>query len=74
MSLDPFSRKRLLRAIEDHRSKTGQLPTFEDLERSGFSREVVKEAVRLKLIAEFYVTLTNGTIVKGFKPGQFPGD
>jgi hypothetical protein len=65
--MDPFSQKRLLRVVEEHRHKTGQLPTFEDLERSAFSREMVKEALKLKLIVELYVTLTNGTIVKGFK-------
>ena len=36
--------------------RSGQLPTFGDLEKAGFDRSLVKEAVRLKIIEEFYVT------------------
>ena len=70
MSIDLFTRKRLVRFVEDHRAKSGQLPTFADLEKAGFDRSLVKEAERLKIIEEFYVTLTNGSVVKGFKPGE----
>ena len=70
MSIDIFTRKRLVRFVEDHRAKSGQLPTFGDLEKAGFERGLVKEAVRLRLIEEFYVTLTSGTVMKGFKPGE----
>ncbi|OFZ19093.1 MAG: hypothetical protein A2X94_10105 [Bdellovibrionales bacterium GWB1_55_8] len=65
--LDPFSAKRLARVIQDHQARSGQLPTYQDLAAAGFSREHVKEAIRQKLIEEFFVTLTNGTIVKGFR-------
>ncbi len=68
--IDLFTRKRLVRFVEDHRTKSGQLPTFGDLESAGFARELVKEALRVKVLEEFYVTLTNGTVVKGFKPGE----
>jgi hypothetical protein len=68
--IDLFTQKRLVRFVEDHRSKSGQLPTFGDLENAGFARELVKEALRVKVLEEFYVTLTNGTVVKGFKPGE----
>ena len=67
MSLDLFTRKRLVRFVEDHRAKSGELPTYGDLERAGFDRTLVKDAVRQKVIEEFYLTLTNGTVVKGFK-------
>lgn len=70
MSIDLFTRKRLVRFVEDYRLKSGQLPTFADLEKAGFDRAMVKEAERLKIVEEFYVTLTNGTVVKGFKPGE----
>jgi hypothetical protein len=70
MTIDPFTRKRMVRFVEDHRAKSGELPTFGDLEKAGFDRAMVKEAVRLKLIEEFYLTLTNGSVVKGFKPGE----
>ena len=66
--MDAFTGKRLIRFIEDFRAKTGQLPIFKDFEEAGFSKEVVKEATRANLIESFYVTLTNGTVVKGFKP------
>jgi hypothetical protein len=65
--LDPFTRKRITRFVEDHRAKSGQLPTFADFEKAGFEKSLVKEAERAKLIEELYVTLTNGTVVKGFK-------
>ncbi len=70
MTIDLFTRKRLVRFIEDHRAKSGQLPTFADLEKAGFDRALVKEAEKLKIIEEFYVTLTSGTVVKGFKRGE----
>lgn len=65
--LDPFTRRRLLRFVEDFRARSGQLPTLRDLEGNGFDEDRVKAAIREKVIEEFYVTLTNGTIVKGFK-------
>jgi hypothetical protein len=70
MSIDIFTRKRLVRFVADHRAKSGELPTFGDLEKAGFDRALVKDAVREKIIEEFYLTLTNGSVVKGFKPGE----
>ena len=70
MSIDLFTRKRLVRFVEDHRAKSGELPTFGDLEKAGFDRALVKDAIRQKVIEEFYLTLTNGSVVKGFKPGE----
>lgn len=66
-ALDPFTEKRLLRFIESFRSSSGQLPTLNDLEEGGFSKEAVKQALKARLIEEFYVTLTSGTIMKGYK-------
>jgi len=33
----------------------------------------IHEAIKLKIIEEFYVTLTSGTVVKGFKIGAGQG-
>ena len=65
--LDPFTSRRLTRFIEDFRQSSGMLPTLLDFERSGFSREQVDLAVKQKLIEQFYVTLTSGTVVKTYK-------
>ncbi len=65
--LDPFTRRRLVRFIEDFRTRSGQLPTHNDLEGNSFDGELIKSAIKEKVIEEFYVTLTNGTIVKGYK-------
>ena len=65
--MDLFSLKRLQKLVAEHRGKTGQLATFKDLQAAGFSNEDVSEAIKKDLIEEFYVTLTNGTIVKAFK-------
>lgn len=65
--LDLFTRRRLVRFIEDFRARSGQLPTLSDLEGNGFDNERVKIALKEKVIEEFYVTLTSGTIVKGYK-------
>ncbi len=65
--LDPFTRKRIQKFIEEFRSASGQLPTLKSLEEGGFSKEVVDRAIDEKTIEQFYVTLTNGTIVKGYK-------
>lgn len=68
--LDPFTMKRLRNFVEGFRTKTGQLPTLRDLRENGFTEEVVKNAVRSKLIEERYVTLTTGTIMKGYVLSQ----
>ena len=66
-ALDPFTRKRLIRFIEDFRTRAGQLPTLRDLDEGGFSDDTIKSAIKDNVIEKFYVTLTNGTIVKGHK-------
>ena len=43
------------------------MPTLKDLETNGFDGDRIKQALKEKVIEEFYVTLTNGTIVKSFK-------
>jgi hypothetical protein len=64
--LDPFTERRVRRFIEEFRVKTGQLPTLRDFQESGITEDVVKGAIKAKLIEERYVTLTSGTIVKGY--------
>lgn len=53
--------------IANFRGQNGQMPTLKDLAQAGFDEDAVKAAIKLQLIEEFYVTLTNGTIVKGYK-------
>lgn len=65
--LDPFSRKRLEHFVEAFRAETGQLPTLADLAAEGFDKAKVDAALKDEIIVEFYVTLTNGVIKKGFK-------
>lgn len=72
LALDPFTARRLTRFIEDFRHRSGVLPTLQDFEKAGISRELVEQAVRQKLIEQFYVTLTSGTVVKGFKVRTSP--
>lgn len=70
MNLDPFTSKRITRFIEDHRKASGSLPTLKDFETAGFARKLIDQAVRKDLIEQFYVMLTNGTVVKGYKIKQ----
>jgi hypothetical protein len=65
--LDLFTERRILKFIDDHRAKEGSLPTLRDFENAGFGKEVVDGAIKQGLIEMFYVTLTNGSVVKGFK-------
>ena len=65
--LDPFSSRRLTRFIETFRKGTGTLPALQDFEKDGFSRQLVEQAVKDGTIEQFYVTLTSGTIIKGYK-------
>ena len=65
--MDRFTELRLIKFVKSFREKSGQLPTWNDFENGGFDRELIKEAVRSKIVEEFYVKLTSGTIVKGFK-------
>ena len=65
--LDPFTQRRLRKVIEDFRAKSGQLPTHANLIENGFDHDAIKAALKGGVIEEFYVTLTNGTVVKGYK-------
>jgi hypothetical protein len=65
--MDPFTQKRLLRTIEKHREERGDLPLLADLEAAGFSKSQVEWAERRGLIEQWYVTLTDGSIRKGYK-------
>jgi len=65
--LDPFTRKRLEKFVGEFRGHEGVLPTLADLGAAGFDKAKVDDAIKDKIIVEFYVTLTNGTIVKGYK-------
>jgi hypothetical protein len=65
--LDPFTQRRLTQFVEQFRVRTGQLPSLQDFESAGIAREQVERAVKAKVLEQFYVTLTNGTVVKGFK-------
>ncbi len=68
--MDLFTLKRLAKFVAEHRLSSGQLATYQDLEKAGFSKEEIQSAKKKKLIEEFFVTLTNGTIMKGFKATQ----
>ncbi len=68
--IDPFTERRLVRFVEEHRRKSGVLPTLQDFEASGFPRTQIDQAVRQKVLEQLYVTLTSGTIVKGYKVSQ----
>jgi hypothetical protein len=65
--LDPFTRRRLQKFLLDFRQNKGQLPVLSDCEKAGFDKTTMDQAVKEKLAGEFYVTLTTGAIVKGYK-------
>jgi hypothetical protein len=68
--LDPFTERRIVKFVADFRSHQGQLPTLQDLSKNGFDEDLVKLALKSRILEEFYVTLTNGSIVKGYKVSQ----
>lgn len=65
--IDPFTRKRLERFVADFRDQSGVLPTLADLAGAGFDKAKVDDAIHDRVLVEFYVTLTSGTVVKGYK-------
>lgn len=68
--MDRFTQLRIAKFVREFRERSGQMPTWNDLEAGGFDRDLVKAALKAKVLEEFFVTLTNGTIVKGFKLGD----
>lgn len=70
MGVDPFTLKRIQRFVEDYRAAHGQLPTLDDFATAGFSKDLVKQATRSEILEQFYVTLSNGVIRKGYKIKQ----
>jgi hypothetical protein len=67
VKIDPFTARRLERFITDFRTESGRLPTLAHLEDAGFPKATVQSALKAGLIEEFYVTLTSGSVVKGYK-------
>jgi hypothetical protein len=65
--VDAFTLKRICKFIVDFRERTAQLPTLKDLDAGGFDAATVAAAESAKKIEKFYVTLTNGSVVKGYK-------
>ena len=65
--MDPFSLRRLLKFLESFRTQTGQLPMLSDFATAGFDKDTVNWAVRKEHIEEFYVTLSDGSVRKGYK-------
>lgn len=65
--IDHFTQRRLEKFVEDFRSRSGQLPTLRDLGDAGFAEDLVDSALKHGILEQFYVTLTNGTVVKGYK-------
>jgi hypothetical protein len=64
---DPFTRRRVSAFVETFRARSGQLPSLRDFEEAGFARALVDSLVREKFLVQLYVTLTNGTVIKGYK-------
>ena len=65
--MDPFTEKRLLKFVADFRARSGTFPAFKDFEESGFTKEIVEDAVKGQLLEMLYVTLTNGSVVKTYR-------
>jgi hypothetical protein len=65
--LDPFTKKRMIRFVESHRAQSGQLPTLKDFSLAGFEHDTIDMSIKEKVIEQFYVTLSNGSVVKVFK-------
>jgi hypothetical protein len=65
--IDPFTRRRLEKFVTDFREHSGVLPTLSDLAKAGFDKQKVDSAIKDQILVEFYVTLTSGTVLKGYK-------
>jgi len=65
--IDPFTRKRIEKFVEDFRRSSGELPTLQDFDRAGWEKARVEDALKDGILAEFYVTLTNGVVKKAYK-------
>lgn len=65
--IDPFTRRRLERFVEDFRAKSGELPTLADFSSAGFEKARIEDALKDRILSEFYITLTNGVVKKGYK-------
>lgn len=69
--LDVFTQTRMKRFIEDFRRQSGQLPTLQDFDAAGIDRKQVELGLKDQVLEQFYVTLSNGTIVKAYKVRVF---
>lgn len=65
--VDPFTRRRIIRFIEEFRTQNGQLPTLRDFAKQHIEESQVDGAIRDGAVEMVYVTLTNGNVVKGYK-------
>ena len=67
ISMDPFTIRRLKKFLESFRNTSGKLPTLPDFESAGFAPELVESATKDGVIEKFFIKLTNGTVMKGYK-------
>lgn len=67
MSADAFTLRRLCKFVLDHRTTKGLMPTLQDLDAAGFSKDIVQIAVKKKLLKELYSDMTSGAVVKVYK-------
>lgn len=65
--LDLFTSRRIKKFVETFRTNTGQLPTLKDFAQAGFDQDTVELGIKNEILEQFYVTLSNGSIVKTFK-------
>ena len=65
--IDSFTSRRISRFVEEHRKRSGQLPTLQDFEKSQIPPTTVDQAVREGLLEQAYINLTSGPMVKGYR-------
>ncbi len=70
--MDNFTLRRITKFIEIFRKQSGQLPTLKDFENDGFTKESIELALKKNIIEQFYLKLSTGTVVKGYKVKQDP--
>lgn len=65
--MDSFTKIRLTKLLADYKKNHGRDISAKELEHSGFDQATIKEAVRVKLITKYQVTVSNGATENRYK-------
>lgn len=65
--MDAFTKTRLTKLLSDYKKNHGRDISANELENSGFEQQVIKDAVREKMITKYQISVESGATENRYK-------